>query len=148
MMKKLLILVSCLIAAVAIGQAVPFGPITPGAVWTTTQWNQAWASKQDVVSGGTRFTVSGCGTAGNLQGGSTAGFWVVGTGASSCTFVITMGGLTATHGWTCSAYDVSRALPLAQSAVGPQTCTITSTINGTPNQVFTTDFITFQATGY
>lgn len=103
-----------------------------------------------IVGGGTAFTVSGCGTAGTITGGSTVGTFTVGTGATPCTFTITMGGsVAATHGWACGAYDLTKNLPLAPtSTVSTTQCTVTSTVNGTSNAVATSDVIQFSARGY
>jgi hypothetical protein len=121
------------------------------------QWNTAGyylsgagtARLSAVISGGATFTVSGCGTANSVTGGSTAGSFTVGTGATPCTFVLTMGGLGAPHGWVCMAYDVTKNLPLAPTtSVLPVSCTVTSTINGKSNPVATGDLIQFSANGY
>jgi hypothetical protein len=49
-MKKLWLFLA-LFPALLFGQTVPNGGITPGLIWTTPQWNNAWMSKVDVSSG-------------------------------------------------------------------------------------------------
>jgi len=76
---------------------------------------------------GTKFTVSGC-SAASTVGGATAGTFVAGV-SGTCTATITMNGatgLTAPHGWTCAAYDLTTPANLiSQSGSSATTCTIT-----------------------
>jgi hypothetical protein len=62
-------------------------------------------------TGTTPFTVSGCGTAGSVSGNGTTGTFTVGTGASTCTFIITINGttgMTAVHGWIANVDDLTK----------------------------------------
>lgn len=80
-----------------------------------------------LISKGTTFTVSGCGTAGSVTGGPEAGSFTVGTGASPCTFVITINGAsgaTAPNGWNCWGVDQTSSIQLIQSASSTTTCSI------------------------
>jgi hypothetical protein len=63
-----------------------------------------------VYVGGTPFTVSGCGSAGTVTATGTTGTFLVGTGAGTCTFTVTVNGataMTAAHGWIANADDVT-----------------------------------------
>lgn len=61
-----------------------------------------------IGTGGTTFTVAGCGAA-SPTGGATGGTFTV-TTTGSCTATITMGDTqTAAHGWNCSANNVTTA---------------------------------------
>jgi hypothetical protein len=97
-----------------------------------------------VVASGTTFTVSGCGSAGAITGGSFAGSFTVGTGATPCTFVITMNGATgytAPNGWACHGSDITTGIDLFQSATSTTTCSIKGNAS-------TSDTIVFSATAY
>ena len=75
-------------------------------------------------SNGTTFSVTGCGTATSLVGGSSAGKFV---GASTtCNPVITMGGVTAPNGWACHANDFTTNITFRQTATTTTTATMTS----------------------
>lgn len=92
------------------------------------------------VSGGTTFTVTGCGTATNLKGGVMAGEF---TGASTtCNPVVTTG-YTAPNGYACFAQDITTNITFRQT--GSTTTTATFTSSGTAGA---TDRITFSCTGY
>lgn len=96
-----------------------------------------------VISGGTKFTISGC-SATTTIGGATAGTFASGT-TGTCTVVINMNGATgatAPNGWACSASDrTTPANLISQSASSTTTCTITgTTVSG--------DVISFLATAY
>ena len=60
---------------------------------------------------GTTFTVSGCGVAGSVTGGPTAGTFICGTGGSTVTLIFTIGGSAqALHGWVPNVDDVTSGL--------------------------------------
>jgi hypothetical protein len=97
-------------------------------------------SARAMVSIGTAFTVSGCGTSGSVTGGSSAGFFTVGAGASPCTFVITLP--RALHGWVCNADDATSVTHLVNSGTADITaCTV-------KGNAATGDLIVFSAIGY
>src|ERR1700674_4629891 len=56
-MKKLLALI--LLPLLALGQSIPNGPVNQGQVWTPTQWNFAWQSKQDIPTGPATIPLTG-----------------------------------------------------------------------------------------
>lgn len=96
-----------------------------------------------LISGGTKFTITGC-SAGTTVGGSSAGTFLSGT-TGACSVVITLNGatgLTAPNGWSCSANDLTTPANLiSQSASTATTCTVTgTTISG--------DKIAFQAQAF
>lgn len=96
----------------------------------------------EAIAGGAAFTVQGCGAARSVTGGATAGSFIVGSGAPSCTFVITMGGaVSATHGWTCSASDQTAGISLPQSGNSTTTCSVKGKSSAN-------DVIVFSAIGY
>lgn len=77
------------------------------------------------MSNGTTFTASGC-TNSTLIGGGTAGTFVSGT-TGTCTVIITTG-LTATHGWSCAANDLTTpADTIKQTASSTTTATVSGT---------------------
>jgi hypothetical protein len=144
-----------LIGTSTIATGLDFGALTVSG--NVLQWHSGTyslsgsgnAKLNAIIAGGTTFTVSGCGTAGSVTGGATAGSFIVGTGAAPCAFTITMGGgVTATHGWVCTAYDVTKNLPLSAAGISTGSCVITSSINGTNIAVATRDLIQFSARGY
>lgn len=101
------------------------------------------------ANGGTRFTVTGCGTAGSLTGGSWAGSFTVGTGAVNCTFTITINGATgttATTGYILNMDDTTPATPIhcANSA----TVSSTTAIGICTGTITTGDLIKFTAIAY
>lgn len=95
------------------------------------------------ISGGTKFTITGC-AAGTTVGGATAGTFLSGT-TGACTVTITLNGatgLTAPNGWACSASDLTTPANLiSQSFSGPTTCILTGT-------TVTGDMIAFQAQAF
>lgn len=96
-----------------------------------------------LISGGTKFTISGC-SAGTTVGGATAGKFASGT-TGACTIVITMNGatgMTAPNGWACNASDqTTPANLISQSASTTTTATVTgTTVSG--------DTISFHCMGY
>lgn len=98
-----------------------------------------------LVSGGTKFTISGC-SAGTTLGGATAGSYVSGT-TGTCTVVLTMNGatgLTAPTGWSCKANDLTTP---ANTSTFTQTAssTTTATIAGT---TVTSDVVNFSCMGF
>lgn len=100
-----------------------------------------------LISGGTKFTASGCSN-GTTLGGATAGTLLSGT-TGTCTIVITMNGatgLTATNGWICDALDRT-TVPALFTGLMMQTATsaTTATISGT---TVSGDLIAFKCIGY
>lgn len=96
-----------------------------------------------IISGGTKFTITGC-SAGTTVGGASAGTFVSGT-TGTCTVVITLNGatgLTAPNGWVCHADDrTTPANLISQSASSTTTCTVTgTTVSG--------DVLSFMAIAY
>lgn len=78
--------------------------------------------------GSPTFTIaSGCATASSLSGSATAGTFA--TTATTCTPVLTMTGITASHGWICFAEDITsgHAVVFTQTATSTTTCTVTGT---------------------
>ena len=101
-----------------------------------------------LFSTGTAVTISGCGTAGTIRAGALAGTFVVGTGASTCTFVFTINGATgatAAHGWIANVDDVTAVIHCPNSGTISSTTTATVKCNST---VTTGDLITFSAIGF
>lgn len=98
-----------------------------------------------LVSGGTKFTTSGCSIS-STTGGATAGIFTL--GANTCTAVITMNGVTvatAPTGWTCQAHD--RTAPTV--LIGGESSSTTTTASFTiPAGAGATDVISFSCTGY
>jgi len=88
------------------------------------------------MSGGTKFTVSGC-SAGTTVGGATAGSFNTGA-AGACTATVTLNGatgLTAPNGWSCWAGNITTtaANPIWQNGGNTTTATFAlnaSTANG------------------
>lgn len=96
---------------------------TSGSLTTTT----------GAISGGTKFTATGCSN-GTTVGGATAGSFASGT-TGTCTVAITLP--TAPNGWACYASNISTpANPMAQSAVSTTSCTITGTTTSGNTIVF------------
>lgn len=94
------------------------------------------------ISTGATFTVSGCGTAGSVTGADLSGSFVVGTGASTCTFVVTPG-YTAKNRWVLNMDDDTAKIHCTNIAT-PSTTTGSAICNST---VTTGDVITFSITG-
>lgn len=92
-----------------------------------------------VLSNGATFTIaSGCGSPGALTGGAVTGSFTA--GQASCIPIINLP--TASHGWVCSAQDITHTADLfVQTAVAAATCTISSTVTSG-------DTIVFHAEGY
>lgn len=91
------------------------------------------------ISGGTKFTASGCSNS-TTVGGQTAGSYNSGT-SGTCTVTITLP--TAPNGWVCFASDVTTAVDVSQPMTASTTtsCTISgTTVSG--------DTIKFAALGY
>jgi hypothetical protein len=100
------------------------------------------------LTGGTTFTVSGCGTAGSVSGAGASGTFTVGTGASTCTFVFTINGatgMTAPHGWVANVDDVTAKIHCENNGTVASTTTATVICNST---VTTGDLITFSAVAF
>lgn len=97
------------------------------------------------ISGGTKFTTSGCSVS-STTGGATAGVFTL--GANNCSVVITMNGatgLTAPNGWTCQAHDRTSITIIIDGESSSTTTTATIAI---PITAGTTDVISFSCTGY
>lgn len=91
------------------------------------------------VVSGTAFSASGCSNTANF-GGNTAGIFTSGT-TGTCTVVITPG-LTAVHGWACTANDLTTPADIiAQTAESATTFTLSGTTT-------TGDQINFSCTGF
>jgi hypothetical protein len=100
------------------------------------------------TTGGTTFTVSGCGTASSVAGTGTTGVFTVGTGASTCTFTITINGatgMTAPHGWIANVDDQTAHIHCTNVTGGGSTTTAQVLCNST---VTTGDVISFHADPY
>jgi len=99
-----------------------------------------------IISGGTKFTTSGCSVASTTGGGS-AGKMTI--GANACSVIITMNGvtgLTAPNGWSCKANDetaVAANATLYFSANNQTTATLS-----VPSTAGTTDVIDFHCTAF
>lgn len=121
-------------------------PLTTGVTGVLPQANGGTNNAVGAsIPTGTAFAVSGCGTAGSITGGATGGTFTVGTGATPCTFTITMGSsLTAPNGWTCNADDVTPSTPVhLPNTTGGSVTTCLVKGNAT-----TSDVIKFSAQGY
>lgn len=101
------------------------GATTPAAVTSTIN-----------IAGGVKFSVTGCGTATGLTGGSLAGQFT--GGSATCTPVVTTG-QTSPHGYSCWIQDQTTATALFQQTANTAT-TITFTAGGV---VGATDVINF-----
>ena len=96
-----------------------------------------------IVTGGTKFTTTGCSVSAT-SGGATAGTYTSGT-TGTCTVVVTMNGatgLTAPNGWACYASDRTTA---ADTQVNTTSTTTTATISGT---TVSGDVVSFGCAGY
>lgn len=107
---------------------------------TSTLWTQA----APVVSGGTKFTTTGCSISATTGGGAAGTFTL---GANTCTAVITINGATgatAPNGWNCFAADSTGLLiVISQSGSSTTTCSL-----NIPATAGATDVIRFWAVGY
>jgi len=98
-----------------------------------------------MISGGTKFTTSGCSVSATT-GGATAGIFTL--GANTCTVVITMNGatgITAPNGWTCQAHDRTAPTVLIGGESSSTTTTASITI---PAGAGATDVISFSCIGF
>jgi hypothetical protein len=95
------------------------------------------------MSTGTKFTVSGCGTAASLTGGPASGAFTVGTGASTCTFVVTPG-TTSNNDWVLNMDDTTTAH--AQHCINGSTLSTTTATAICGSTVGTGDVIKFSMT--
>lgn len=85
----------------------------------------------------------GCGTLASKTGGSSAGTFVLGTFATTCTLTITFPA-AAPHGWVCTFNDrTTAAAVLRQASDSTTTCVTTAS-----TAVVTADVISFTAIGY
>lgn len=91
-----------------------------------------------IVSGGTKFTASGCSNT-TTVGGATAGSFHSGT-SGTCTVVITLP--ASTNGWSCTAADITTPADVVnQSGSATNSCTVSgTTVSG--------DVIVFSALGF
>lgn len=113
------------VASCGIGNTTDLFPVTvDGPIYSTS---------------GAAASVTGCGTAGTIRGNGTAGTFVVGTGAATCTFVVTPG-LTAATGWIVDMDDVTAVIHCPNNGTIASTTTGTAKCNST---VTTGDLITF-----
>lgn len=127
--------------SVARGSGVAVGTLTFGNSTDNPAYifsGSGLTTSTGYVSGGTKFTATGCNN-GTTVGGATAGRFASGT-SGACNVVITLP--TAPNGWACHASDqTTPANLIAQSASSTTSCTITgTTISG--------DTVSFSATGY
>lgn len=98
-----------------------------------------------VISGGTKFTTSGCSVS-STTGGATAGIFTL--GANNCTVVVTMAGATgatAPNGWTCQAHDRTGISVVIDGESSSTTTTASIVI---PVTAGTTDVISFSCTAF
>jgi hypothetical protein len=110
-------------------------------VGTWTSGTAGLVSATPIYTGATTATISGCGTAASIAGPGTAGKFTVGTGASTCTFVVTINGATgmaANTGWVLNMDDTTAHLHCTND--GYTTTTVTGFCNST---VTTGDTIVF-----
>lgn len=108
---------------------------------TSGDFSGAMIGARVVLKGGTVPTITGCGTISSQSGGSTAGSFVTST-TGTCTAAFALP--TVTHGYTCSAQDITQhvaANALFQSATSTTGCTVTGT-------TVANDVITFTAFGW
>jgi hypothetical protein len=91
-----------------------------------------------IISGGTKFTASGCSNT-TTVGGATAGSFHSGT-SGTCTVTITLP--SSTNGWSCTAADITTpADVINQSGSATNSCTVSgTTVSG--------DVIVFSALGF
>jgi hypothetical protein len=105
--------------------------------------NEGTITSRGVVSGGTKFTVSGC-SAKETVGGAAAGRFKSGT-AGACVAVVTLNGekgMAAPNGWACSASNLTAAgNPVRQTASTPTTATFAG-------KTARNDVISFYCMGY
>lgn len=116
---------------------------TVGIGLASTANEPAYASSLEIVGSivsiGTTFTATGCGTPTSLTGGQFAGSFVA--NSTSCAAVVTPG-ITAPHGWFCKANDLTTpADAINQTASTTTTFTLTGT-------VVSADVINFGCTAY
>jgi len=119
------------------------GIVAPGGLTAKMALNTVGVlTPAAIVSGGTKFTISGC-SAGTTVGGATAGTFASGT-TGTCTVVITMNAsvMTAPTGWACAAADrTTPANVVSQTASTAATATLSgTTVSG--------DVISFSCIGY
>lgn len=97
-----------------------------------------------IISGGTKFTTSGCSVSATT-GGAAAGTFTV--GANTCTVIVTLNGatgVTAPNGWACAADDTSAlTILISQSASSVSTASF-----NIPITAGATDVIKFFCMGY
>jgi hypothetical protein len=93
----------------------------------------------NMFAGGTTFTASGCNNS-TLVGGATAGSYDSGT-SGTCTVVLTTG-VTAPHGYACTANDLTTTADTIKQTASSQT---TATLSGT---TASGDVISFACTPY
>lgn len=119
--------------------------VTNGVARALMDANGLYTLNSGVVSGGTKFTTSGCSVSATT-GGAAAGVFTL--GANTCSVVITLAGATgatAPNGWTCQAHD--RTAPLIVIG-GESSSTATTATVTIPATAGATDVISFSCTGY
>jgi len=82
-------------------------------------WNNTAPLPGAATAGGP--SVSGCGSAGSVTGTTVNGSFIVGTGASPCTFTFTFPTSPLGHGWNCTVDDATNNTHLASTTGGTAT---------------------------
>lgn len=114
-----------------------FGISVNSALRASWDINGALLQTGAIVSGGTKFTASGCSNS-TTVGGATAGKFSSGT-TGTCAVTVTLP--TAPNGWTCYASDLTTPVVFTQTASATTSCTISATtVSG--------DVVTFVAMAY
>jgi hypothetical protein len=116
-----------------------YGPRPSGSSPTWPLAQSTFPTLNGYVSTGTTFTASGCSNS-TLVGGATAGSYHSGT-TGTCTVTLTTG-LTAPHGWSCSAQDLTTPADIQTQTA---TTTTTATLSGT---TVSGDVVNFHCIGY
>lgn len=105
---------------------VDIGNGTPGSV-------QGAINTAFYLTGGTKFTATGCSN-GTTVGGSSAGKFTV--GANACTVTVTFGASgSSANGWACWANDLTAGLPIAQNGGSTTTATFSITSSSAASDV-------------
>lgn len=125
------------------GQLLMSNSSTAAPSWTNSV--SAVTTFPAIISGGTKFTTSGCSVSATT-GGAAAGTFTL--GANTCTVVVTINGATgatAPNGWSCQAHDRTAPTVLIGGESSSTTTTASITI---PAGAGATDVISFSCTGY
>jgi hypothetical protein len=88
--------------------------IASGAIDLTANTKGVYISGVPLAVSGTLPTISGCGTAGSIAGGTSAFTFTVGTGASPCTFTVTFAS-SQVHDYICIAQDRTSNIMLPET---------------------------------